>query len=107
MGDTTVRYFRDKLAMRLKAREHGISAPDFVHVLNYDRIREFMGRVPRPWALKPRFEVSTVGLTKMNSQEERWPPRDLLGDRQCVHLSKRHPHGHGKSADSVAVESWL
>src|SRR5437764_1158973 len=36
MGDTTVRYFRDKLAMRLKAQEHGIPVPDFVPILNYD-----------------------------------------------------------------------
>ncbi|HSQ67298.1 MAG TPA: hypothetical protein VLM85_28980 [Polyangiaceae bacterium] len=34
MGDTTARHFRDKLAMRVKAREAGIPIPDFVHVLN-------------------------------------------------------------------------
>ena len=50
MGETTVRYFRDKLAMRLKAQEHGILVPDFVPILNYDKIREYMTRVPPPWA---------------------------------------------------------
>ncbi len=36
MGETTSRYFRDKLAMRLRAREEGIPVPSFVHVLNHD-----------------------------------------------------------------------
>jgi hypothetical protein len=54
MGLTTVRYFRDKLAMRARAREIGILVPEFAHVLNYDNLREFMARVPGPWLLKPR-----------------------------------------------------
>ena len=29
MGDTTARHFRDKLAMRVQARDHGIKIPDF------------------------------------------------------------------------------
>ena len=104
MGDTTVRYFRDKLAMRLKAREHGISVPDFVHVLNYDRLREFMGRVPPPWVLKPRFEVSTIGITKINSQEEFWPRLDMLGDRQSFHLLERYVPGDVYHVDSLVVD---
>ena len=39
MGDTTARYFRDKLAMRVRANDRGMRVPDFVHVLNYDKIR--------------------------------------------------------------------
>src|SRR6187402_1627721 len=30
MGETTTRYFRDKLAMRMKAQEHGLPVPAFV-----------------------------------------------------------------------------
>lgn len=33
MGDTTARYFRDKLAMRIRAKEVGLNAPEFVHIL--------------------------------------------------------------------------
>ena len=36
MGLTTVRYFRDKLAMRGRARNQGVSVPEFVHILNHD-----------------------------------------------------------------------
>ena len=38
MGETTAHYFRDKLAMRMKARESGIAVPDFVHLLNHARM---------------------------------------------------------------------
>src|SRR5204863_7963381 len=57
MGDTTARYFRDKLAMRFQARDKGIAVPEFVAVLNYDQVREFMERVPPPGVLKPRSEA--------------------------------------------------
>src|SRR5437016_1816535 len=40
MGLTTVRYFRDKLAMRARAKETGMLVPEFVHVLNYDNLLE-------------------------------------------------------------------
>src|SRR5262249_5875658 len=44
MGETTSRYFRDKLAMRLRAEEKGILVPAFCPVINYDNLREYMGR---------------------------------------------------------------
>src|SRR5437764_11433748 len=68
MGLTAVRYFRDKLAMRERAREKGILVPEFVHLLNYDRVREFMTRVPSPWLLKPRSQASGIGMKKIHSQ---------------------------------------
>jgi hypothetical protein len=48
MGETTVRYFRDKLAMRMRAEEAGIRVPEFAPVINYDRLRDYMARVPAP-----------------------------------------------------------
>jgi hypothetical protein len=62
MGLTTVRYFRDKLAMRTRAQEAGITVPEFAHVLNYDHLRGFMDRVPGPWLLKPRSQASGIGM---------------------------------------------
>ncbi len=66
MGLTAVRYFRDKLAMRERARKEGILVPEFVHVLNYDTLREFMSRVPNPWLLKPRSQASGIGIKKIH-----------------------------------------
>ncbi len=93
MGETTVRYFRDKLAMRFKAHEHGVPVPDFVPILNYDKIRAYMDRVPPPWMLKPRSEASTIGITKINNPEELWPRLDTLGDRQSFYLLERYIPG--------------
>src|SRR5450755_3316813 len=62
MGVTTARYFRDKLAMRAKALDAGLPVPEFVHVLNYGQLHEFMQRVPPPWVLKPRSLAGSIGV---------------------------------------------
>src|SRR6266699_2342350 len=104
MGDTTVRYFRDKLAMRLKAQEHDIPVPDFVHVLHYDKIREYMERVPPPWVLKPRSEASTIGIAKINTPQEFWSRIDTLGDKQSYYLLERYIPGEVYHVDSLTVD---
>jgi len=104
MGDTTVRYFRDKLAMRVKAQENGIPVPDFVHVLNYDRIHEYMAHVPPPWVFKPRFEASTIGITKINAPQEFWSRLDGLGDRQSFYLLEHYIPGEVYHVDSLVFD---
>src|SRR5437764_1458580 len=65
MGLTTVRYFRDKLAMRARAKETGMLVPEFVHVLNYDNLLEFMARVSGPWLHKiNRDLIEGLGLRR-------------------------------------------
>ena len=103
MGDTTVRHFRDKLAMRLQAQENNIPVPDFVHVLNYDKVSEFIDRVPLPWVLKPRAEASTIGIAKINTVDEFWFRIDALGDRQSFYLLERFIHGEVYHVDSLVV----
>src|SRR5262249_34606622 len=76
MGGTTAHYFRDKLAMRLKAQESGLPVPEFVHVLNYDRLREFMQRIPPPWVLKPRSMAGAIGIKKIERADDLWPVLD-------------------------------
>ena len=105
MGLTTVRYFRDKLAMRARARETGILAPEFVHVLNYDSLREFMSRVPGPWLLKPRSQASGIGMKKIHKQEELWPWLDQLGDQQSFYLLEQFVPGSVYHVDSVISEN--
>jgi biotin carboxylase len=72
MGDTTARYFRDKLAMRMKAREEGLAVPDFIHILNDRKVRDFLDRVPPPWVLKPRSLAGSIGVTKVSTAGEVW-----------------------------------
>ena len=104
MGDTTARHFRDKLAMRVKARSAGILVPDFVHVLNYDRLREFMSRVPPPWVLKPRSEAASMGIKKLAASDELWPLLDALGDRQSFYVLEQYLPGDIFHVDSIVSE---
>jgi hypothetical protein len=104
MGDTTARYFRDKLAMRVQARDKGISVPAFVHTLNYDRIGEFIERVPPPWVLKPRSEAATVGISKVYGADDLWPALDALGDRHAYYLLERYVPGEVYHVDAVVYE---
>ena len=104
MGDTTARYFRDKLAMRVRAKDRSIRVPEFVHVLNADHIRAFMERVPPPWVLKPRSEASSLGIKKINSADEFWPAIDMLGDRQSYYVLEQFVPGSVFHVDSIVSE---
>ena len=101
MGDTTARYFRDKLAMRTNARESGIAVPPFVRVLNYDELRDFMAKVPPPWMLKPRSEASAAGIVKVQNAEQLWRTLDWLGDRQSYYLLEKYLAGDVFHVDSL------
>jgi biotin carboxylase len=104
MGLTTVRYFRDKLAMRARAQEVGILVPEFAHVLNYSNLRDFMARVPAPWLLKPRSQASGIGMKKIHSPDELWPWLDQLGDKQSFYLLEQFIPGSVYHMDSVVSE---
>ena len=104
MGLTTVHYFRDKLAMRMRAREAGILVPEFIHVLNHDNLREFMMRVPGPWLLKPRAQASGIGMKKIHSSEELWPWLEQLGDNQSQYLLEQFIPGRVFHVDGIVSE---
>ncbi len=104
MGATTLRYFRDKLAMRERAHEDGILVPPFCPVLNYDVLREFMARVAPPWVLKPRSEASAIGIRKIERADDLWPLLDQLGDKQSYHLLEKFVPGEVYHVDSVISE---
>jgi biotin carboxylase len=104
MGLTTVRYFRDKLAMRARAQDLGLPVPEFVHVLHYDNLRHFMSRVPAPWLLKPRSQASGIGMKKIHTPDELWPWLDQLGDKQSFYLLEQFIPGSVFHVDSVASE---
>ncbi len=107
MGDTTARYFRDKLAMRVQARDSGIAVPTFVHVLNYDSLRAFMSSVTPPWVLKPRSEAGSVGIKKVHNSEEVWRALDVLGDRQSYYVLEQFVPGDVYHVDSIVSERQI
>jgi len=104
MGLTTMRYFRDKLAMRMKALAREVRVPDFVPVVNHDDIRYYLEHVPGPWVLKPRQEASAIGIKKINAAEELWPVLEQLGDKQSSFLLEKFLPGEVFHLDSVVSE---
>jgi biotin carboxylase len=104
MGETTTRYFRDKLAMRVKAQDEGLPVPAFVHVLNDVRIREFCQRVPPPWFLKPRHQAGAIGIRKINGEDELWAVTEALGDERSTFLLEEYVAGEVCHVDSVVYE---
>jgi len=101
MGETTGRAFRDKLAMRRRARSHGIPCPEFVHVLNHDAINEWTSRVPPPWVLKPRAQAGAIGIKKVQSGEELWRVVEALGDNHAEYLLEQFVPGDVFHVDSI------
>jgi hypothetical protein len=104
MGETTARYFRDKLAMRARASDRNIAIPEFVHVLNHGRIHRFLSSVPPPWLLKPRSEASSVGIKKFDRAEDVWATIEQLGDAQSGYLIEQMIPGDVFHVDGIVSE---
>jgi hypothetical protein len=104
MGETTARYFRDKLAMRARARDRGIKVPEFVHVLNDARLTRFMKEVPAPWLLKPRSEASSVGIRRLQTEADVWPVVEELGDHRSSYLIERMIPGDVFHVDAITED---
>jgi len=107
MGLTTMRYFRDKLAMRMRALDRGVRVPDFVPVVNHGDIRYYLEHVPGPWVLKPRQEASAIGIKKIHAPDELWPVLDQLGDQQSSFVLERFVPGNVFHVDSVVSENEI
>ena len=104
MGITAMANYRDKLAMRMGAREAGFLVPEFVRVLNYDELRAYMDRVPAPWLLKPRSEAAALGIKKIQVPDDLWRALDELGDRQSYFLMEQFVPGEIFHVDSIVSE---
>jgi len=107
MGLTTMRYFRDKLAMRMRALDRNVRVPDFVPVVNHGDIRYYMDHVPGPWVLKPRQEASAIGIKKIHAADELWPLLDQLADKQSTYLLEKFVPGEVYHVDSVVSENEI
>ncbi len=105
MGLTTMRYFRDKLAMRMRALDRHVRVPDFVPVVNHGDIRYYLDHVPGPWVLKPRQEASAIGIKKIHVAGELWPLLDQLADKQSSYLLEKFLPGDVFHVDSVVSEN--
>jgi hypothetical protein len=114
MGQTTGRYFRDKLAMRMRAEAAGIPIPAFSPLFNDEEINQFADTVSPPWVLKPRSEASASGIMKVHSKDELWEKIHGLGDNRIKYLVEQFKPGavyhcdglnwHGKTLFSITSQ---
>lgn len=102
MGETTARYFRDKLAMRLKAEEAGIPVPAFSALFHDEDVKAYAARTSPPWVVKPRFEASAIGISKVHSADELLAHLDTLGDRRHRYLVEQFKPGDVYHVDSIS-----
>ncbi len=93
MGESTTRYFRDKLAMRTRAQRAGVPVPEFTGVFYHPDLVDFMANVPGPWLLKPRTSASAIGIKPINHPDELWAALDQLGDLQSHYVLERFVPG--------------
>jgi len=107
MGQTVARGFRDKLAMRTRARNAGIACPEFVHVLNYATITEWTSRVAAPWVLKPRAQAAAIGIRKIASAEQLWETIHALGDAQADYVLEQFIPGDVYHVDSLVFDGRI
>src|SRR5579875_288545 len=101
MGETATRYFRDKLAMRMRAAEHGIPVPEFTATINYEEITRYVDTVPGPWVLKPRLMAGALGIKKFHHRQEVWDRIHSLGDQQSFYVLERFVPGDIFHVDSI------
>ncbi len=107
MGDTTTRYFRDKLAMRVRARSAGVKIPDFVHLLNDQDVADFTASVPAPWVLKPRFLAGAIGIKKCADAAQLDEHVKKLGDERSFYVLERYVPGDVFHVDSLVHDSKI
>lgn len=103
MGQTTYRYFRDKLAMRVKAQEAGIAVPSFSSLFNDDDIREFVDNNPGPWIVKPRGQASATGMKKVHHADELWAHLESLGGERHQFLVEQFKPGDVYHVDALSA----
>jgi hypothetical protein len=107
LSSSRARIFRDKLSMAVHSREGGINVPDFVQLLNQEDVSEYMERVPGPWVIKPRSDVSAIGIKKVEQPEEVWSAieemnaRENLRERASYYVLARFIPGEVFHVDSL------
>jgi biotin carboxylase len=101
MGRTAASYFRDKLAMRIKARSLAIPVPEFSPVFNDQALDDWTRRVPAPWVLKPRSSAAAIGIKKVADRDELWRALDAAGDQRSNSVLEQFVSGDVYHVDSI------
>ena len=107
LSSSKAKVFRDKLSMAIYSQRGGIDVPDFVPLLNPEEVKDFMQRIPGPWVVKPRSDVSAIGIRKVEEPAEVWRlmeemnERENLRERASYYVLARFIPGEVFHVDSV------
>jgi len=107
LSASDAKVFRDKLLMAVRSQKAGITVPDFVPLINPDDISHYMETIPAPWVIKPRSDVSAIGIKKVDQPEQVWQTieemnkRETLRERASYYVLARFIAGEVFHVDSV------
>jgi biotin carboxylase len=113
LSSSGAKVFRDKMAMAMYSSKAGIDVPEFVPLINPDEVSEFMERVPGPWVIKPRSDVSAIGIRKVEEAAEVWAvidelnARESLRERASYYLLARFIAGQVFHVDSIVNDGRI
>jgi biotin carboxylase len=107
LGETATRYFRDKLAMRMRATQEAIPVPEFTATFNHEKITRYLETVPAPWLLKPRLMAGAIGIHKFRDKQDVWNKIHSLGDQQSFFVLERFVPGDIFHVDSIWFEGEM
>ena len=107
LSSSGAKVFRDKLSMAVYSQRAGINVPDFVPLVNAEEVDEFLQRVPGPWVIKPRSDVSAIGISKVSEPEQvhramsEMNARENLRERASYYVLARFIPGEVFHVDSI------
>jgi hypothetical protein len=107
LSSSRAKIFRDKLSMAVHSQRAGINVPEFVLLMNSEEVGEYMQRVPGPWVIKPRSDVSAIGIKKVEQPDEVWAAieemnkRENLRERASYYVLARFIAGEVFHVDSL------
>ncbi len=107
LSSSRAKIFRDKLSMAVHSRRAGIRVPEFVQLLNQEEVHDYMERVPGPWVIKPRSDVSAIGIKKVDQPNDVWQAieemnaRENLRERASYYVLARFIPGEVFHVDSL------
>src|SRR5437763_11838109 len=110
MRSSAAKFFGNKYAMAVRARDAGLAFPEFLPAINDQEISEYIDRVPPPWVLKPRSDVSAIGIRKLENADEVWAgieelnQREVLRERASYHVLARFISGEVFHVDSLVYD---
>jgi biotin carboxylase len=82
LSSSRAKIFRDKLSMAVHSQCAGINVPEFVPLVNAEEVDQFMKSVSPPWIIKPRSDVSAIGIRRVEEAGEVWRAIDEMNERE-------------------------